>query len=72
MMIADKQKINRMQVNEIQALQFVQIFQQWLFLRIREDAEACLCHAIKIEAVKIGDLDVTDAINKALVACTKA
>ncbi|KAL8156686.1 hypothetical protein AgCh_001692 [Apium graveolens] len=30
----DKQKINRMQVNEIQALQFVQKFQQRLFLRI--------------------------------------
>lgn len=38
----------------------------------REDAEACLCHAIKIETVKIGDLDVNDAINKALVACSKA
>lgn len=37
----------------------------------REVASACLCHAIKIKAIKIGDFDVGHAIRLALVGCGK-
>lgn len=36
-----------------------------------EEAEACLCHAVEIEEVTIGNVDVSAVVHTALTVCSK-
>ncbi|KAL8150066.1 hypothetical protein AgCh_006901 [Apium graveolens] len=36
-----------------------------------EEAEACLCHAVEIEEVKIGNVNVSAVVHTALTVCSK-